>query len=143
MILSPVCSSSKGTSPKPHPYLRFTLVVLMSSRCNNDTAQIILSNAATGDEYYCTDVNTVPDNTSQVSTCPIMKNQLTNGTWIIIETGNNGNGNPFNAQRQFNLTVGTQATVTTTNTVTISATTTPTTTSTGLNTYHASLLAQC
>jgi hypothetical protein len=62
---------------------------------NNDTASILLVNDDTSDEYECTPVPTVPQDTSQLSVCPIKKNQIATGSYSILTIGNNGNGNPF------------------------------------------------
>lgn len=43
---------------------------------------------------------------------PISKNQMYSGTWTILILANNGAEDSFAAQRTFELTVGTQATVT-------------------------------
>ena len=94
--------------------------------CNNDQADVMLVNENTGDEYECTNVNTVPDDEAMLSTCPVLKNQLTSGEYLILVLGNNGNGNPFAWQREFSLDAGPQQTSTVTPTVTYSVTTTPT-----------------
>jgi hypothetical protein len=48
----------------------------------------------------------VPTNTSQLSTCPLEKDQMSTGEWTILVIGNNGDGNPFAYERDFSLTVG-------------------------------------
>lgn len=82
--------------------------------CNNDTASIMLINNDIGDQYYCTSIPTVPDDTPEMSTCPVEKSQLVSGNYSIISLGNNGNGNPFAVERDFVLTVGQQQTTTVT-----------------------------
>lgn len=96
--------------------------------CNNDTANVLLVNADTGDEYECDDLRTVPDDTSMISTCPIAKSELTSGNYILILLGNNAAGEPFAAQRDFVITAGPQQTVTVTPTTTLTVTETPVTT---------------
>ncbi|KAI7205274.1 hypothetical protein KC324_g384 [Hortaea werneckii] len=82
--------------------------------CNNATADVMLVNMNNGDQYFCSSVPTVPDNTTQVSTCPVQHSQLSTANYSIITLGNNGNGNPFAVQRDFVLNVGRQETVTVT-----------------------------
>ncbi|KAK1814195.1 hypothetical protein LTR12_011393 [Friedmanniomyces endolithicus] len=84
------------------------------SQGQNDTADIILVNDQTLDEYECSRLPTVPDDTRQMSTCPVLKSQMSSGNWSILTLGNNGNGDPFSYQRDFTLQVGPQQTVTTT-----------------------------
>ena len=98
--------------------------------CNNDQADIMLVNEATGDEYDCTQVNTVPDDEAMLSTCPILKSQITSGDYLILVLGNNGNGNPFAYQRNFSISAAPQQTTTVATTVTYTITTTPTITTT-------------
>jgi hypothetical protein len=97
--------------------------------CNSDSASILLVQQSTEDEYECSSVPTgtfgalhipdalrmsltrlshspVPDNTSQMTTCPIEKDQMTSGEWSILVIGNNADGNPFAYERDFSLTVG-------------------------------------
>lgn len=101
----------------------FTIVSTFEG-CNNDTADVSLVNTNTGDQYECGQVPTVPDNAPQTATCPVLKSQLTSGTYLIILIGNNGNGNPFAEQRKITIIAGPQQTITQHPTVTI--TTTPT-----------------
>lgn len=98
--------------------------------CNNDKADIMLVNESSGDEYECTQVNTVPDDEAMLSTCPILKSQLTSGEYLILVLGNNGNGNPFAYQREFSIDAAPQQTSTVSSTVTYSVTTQPTITTT-------------
>lgn len=97
--------------------------------CQNDTASVLLVNDQTSDQYECTSVPTLPDDTSQLSTCPIDQNQMTTGNWSILALGNNGDdGAPFAWERNFYLKVGIPETTTVTPTVTYSITSTPLTT---------------
>jgi hypothetical protein len=66
--------------------------------CNEDVADILLVDPS-GDEYLCTQVGTTPADTPKLSTCPILKNQMVSGDWIIIVVGNNDDGFPFAWQR--------------------------------------------
>ncbi|KAK0944686.1 hypothetical protein LTR29_003913 [Friedmanniomyces endolithicus] len=91
----------------------FTLVAEFEG-CQNDTADIILVNDQTSDEYECSPLPAVPDDTRQMSTCPVLKSQMSSGNWSILTLGNNGNEDPFSYQRDFTLQVGPQQTVTTT-----------------------------
>ncbi|KAK0923740.1 hypothetical protein LTR91_006016 [Friedmanniomyces endolithicus] len=91
----------------------FTLVAEFEG-CQNDTADIILVNDQTSDEYECSPLPTVPDDTRQMSTCPVSKSQMSSGNWSILTLGDNGNADPFSYQRDFLLQVGPQQTVTTT-----------------------------
>ncbi|KAF2746541.1 hypothetical protein M011DRAFT_425303 [Sporormia fimetaria CBS 119925] len=92
--------------------------------CNTDVADVLLVDPA-GDEFLCSQVSTTPANTPMLSTCPILKNQMTSGEWIIIVVGNNDDGFPFAWQRDISIDAGPQATTTVTPTVTFSVTTTP------------------
>ncbi|KAM0126223.1 hypothetical protein ACHAO1_010180 [Botrytis cinerea] len=87
-------------------------------------AEVILV-APNDDSWECSDIETQPDSTNMLSTCPISKNQMYSGTWTIVILANNGNGASFAAQRTFELTVGTQATVTYIPTVNITNVVTP------------------
>lgn len=99
--------------------------------CNNDTSSILLVNDETGDQYECSSVPTMPEDTSQLSTCPIEKSQMTTGNWSILAIGNNGaDGDPFAWQRDFFISVGVPETTTYTPTVTYTQTSTPITTTT-------------
>ncbi|RMY84636.1 hypothetical protein D0861_06860 [Hortaea werneckii] len=82
--------------------------------CNDATADVMLVNMDNGNQYFCSSVPTVPDNTTQVSTCPVQHSQLTTANYSIITLGNNGKGNPFAVQRDFVLEVGRQETSTVT-----------------------------
>lgn len=66
--------------------------------CNSDVADVLLVDP-TGEEYLCSEIPTTPDDTSQMSTCPIEKSQMISGLWRILVLGNNGDGNPLAAER--------------------------------------------
>lgn len=66
--------------------------------CNEDVADVLLVDPS-GDEYLCSEVGTTPADTPKLSTCPILKNQMVSGEWIIILVGNNDDGFPFAWQR--------------------------------------------
>ncbi|KAI7253686.1 hypothetical protein KC343_g3657 [Hortaea werneckii] len=82
--------------------------------CNDAIADVMLVNMNNGDQYFCSSVSTVPDNSTQVSTCPVQHSQLTTANYSIITLGNNGKGNPFAVQRDFVLNVRRQETSTVT-----------------------------
>lgn len=65
--------------------------------CNQDVADVLLVDPS-GDEYLCSQVPT-ENGPPQLSTCPILKNQMTSGDHIILILGNNDDGNPFAWQR--------------------------------------------
>jgi hypothetical protein len=100
------------------------MIVSTFQGCQNDTADISFVNESTGDQYDCGSVPTVPNGVPQTATCPVLKSQLTSGTYLIITIGNNGGGAPIAFQRQITITAGTQQTITQNPTTTI--TTTPT-----------------
>ena len=125
-------------------------VVQQFSGCNDDEASLLLVQQSTEDEWECTSIPTgkhftrtnaqdsavlihhkVPSNTSQLSTCPLEKDQMSSGEWTILVIGNNGDGNPFAYERDFSLTVGPQETATVTNTVTFTQTSIPVVNATG------------
>jgi len=125
-------------------------VVQQFSGCNDDEASVLLVQQSTEDEWECTSISTgkhftraiaqdsavlihyqVPSNTSELSTCPIEKDQMSSGEWTILVIGNNGDGNPFAYERDFSLTVGPQETTTATQTVTFTQTLIPVVNATG------------
>ncbi|EME78399.1 uncharacterized protein MYCFIDRAFT_205022 [Pseudocercospora fijiensis CIRAD86] len=114
----------------------FTCVSQFESCVEDTYSNIILVNDDTGDQVLCTDVPTTPDLVSQMSTCPITKDEMTSGDWSIIVIGNNGDGSPFGWQRDFYLTVGIPQTTTITSTLTFSETTTPVATTTTTSTIQ-------
>ncbi|KXT00499.1 hypothetical protein AC578_4084 [Pseudocercospora eumusae] len=114
----------------------FTCVSQFESCVEDTYSNIILVNGDTGDQVLCSDVATTPDLVSQMSTCPITKDEMTSGDWSIIAIGNNGDGSPFGWQRDFYLTVGIPQTTTITSTLTFSETTTPITTITSTSTLQ-------
>lgn len=72
-----------------------------------------------GDQTECSKTPLQPDDTTQTSTCPNLKNQLWTGAWSIIVISNNGDdGAPIAFQRDFQLEVGTPSTAIVTPTVT-------------------------
>ncbi|KAF2460475.1 hypothetical protein BDY21DRAFT_384088 [Lineolata rhizophorae] len=79
--------------------------------CQDDVATNILVDP-NGDEYVCTDTPLQPDDTDQMSECPLAKNELWSGDWSVIILSNNGNGDPIAYERDFHLDVGPQATTT-------------------------------
>ncbi|KAF1930905.1 uncharacterized protein M421DRAFT_418381 [Didymella exigua CBS 183.55] len=87
--------------------------------CNTGEADILLVDP-NNTEYLCDDIPTTPDNTKQLSTCPIQKSQMSSGHWILLILGNNGEypAQPFAWQRDLYLTIGTQVTSTYTPTIT-------------------------
>ncbi|PVH78934.1 hypothetical protein DL98DRAFT_572855 [Cadophora sp. DSE1049] len=84
------------------------------------------------DEYFCSQIATTPDDTSILSTCPILQTDMFSGTWyIVIE------GLTFAYVRTFTLTVGVPTTTTAIPTITVGMTSTPdvvTTTSLSIST---------
>ena len=68
--------------------------------CNTGLADILLVDP-NDDEYLCDDIPTTPDDTPQLSNCPILKNQMTSGHWLLLILGNNGDypAQPFAWQR--------------------------------------------
>ncbi|KAF2032588.1 hypothetical protein EK21DRAFT_87175 [Setomelanomma holmii] len=108
--------------------------------CNQDVADVLLvePEGVSSQEYLCDQIPTYPADDLKTSTCPIQKNQMISGHWLLLVLGNNGDdGQPFAWQRDLYLTVGTPVTTTFTPTVTFSITSTPiqtqTTTSTFMN----------
>lgn len=114
--------------------------------CNNDVADVLFVRPD-GEEYFCTQVNTYPQNQRMLSVCPVRKDQMKSGHWMLLIIGNNDDGYPFAWQRgtysllgsrhhfiltdlDLYLTVGPQATVTKTPTMTFTQSTTPTRTQT-------------
>lgn len=68
--------------------------------CNTGVADVLLIDPDNV-EYLCDDLPTTPDNTNQLSKCPIQKNQMTTGHWLLLILGNNGAfpAQPFAWQR--------------------------------------------
>lgn len=100
--------------------------------CNNDVADVLFVRPD-GEEYFCTQVNTYPQDQRMLSVCPIRKDQMTSGHWMLLIIGNNDDGYPFAWQRDLYLTVGPQATITKTPTVTLTLNNTLTQTQTVLS----------
>ncbi|OCK73552.1 hypothetical protein K432DRAFT_312580 [Lepidopterella palustris CBS 459.81] len=79
--------------------------------CQNDTANNVLVDP-NGNQYLCTNTNLQPDDTDEMSTCPLEKSQLFSGPWSVLILSNNGNGDPIAYERDFSLDVGPQSTST-------------------------------
>jgi hypothetical protein len=108
--------------------------------CNQDVADVLLvePDEAGGDEFLCDQITTYPDNDLKTSVCPIRKNQMTSGHWLLLFSGNNGDepgDQPFVWQRDLYLTVGTPVTTTFTPIVTFNMTSTPIETQTTTTTF--------
>jgi hypothetical protein len=71
--------------------------------CNDDVADVLLiapDDYSGEKESLCNQIPTVPDKQNEVSTCSIKKNQMISGHWLLLVTGNNGDGGqPFAWQR--------------------------------------------
>lgn len=96
--------------------------------CSGGTTDILLVDP-NNKEYLCSDVPVTPDDTPQLSTCPILKSQMFSGDWLILLFGNNEDEASYAYQRLLHLTVGQQITSTITPTITWDITTTPISTS--------------
>ncbi|KAJ9667534.1 hypothetical protein H2201_002403 [Coniosporium apollinis] len=109
----------------------------MFEGCYGGTADVLFIDP-TGGEFFCSGMPVKPDNTDQMSTCPILKNQMYSGEWILIIYGNNGPlgsyEDPFAYQRNLYLNCGPQQTSTVTPTVIYTITSTPTETITTTST---------
>lgn len=72
--------------------------------CNTDVADILLVDPD-DIEYLCDDIPTTPSDTKQLSKCPINKNQMSSGHWLLLILGNNGAypAQPFAWQRGMSL----------------------------------------
>ncbi|KAF1989335.1 hypothetical protein K402DRAFT_326681 [Aulographum hederae CBS 113979] len=82
------------------------------SRCQNDTASVILVDP-NGDDTYCSNISINPGDGPQTTTCPVFKSNLSSGNYSLLILSNNGNDpNPFTSQRMFYLDVGQQVTTT-------------------------------
>jgi hypothetical protein len=94
--------------------------------CNSGEADILLVDP-NDIEYLCDDIATTPDDTKQLSKCPIQKDQMSSGHWLLLILGNNGDypAQPFAWQRDLYLTVGTQVTSTYTPTMTATSSVIP------------------
>lgn len=66
--------------------------------CNQGKADVLFVDP-NGDELLCDQILTTPDDTPQLSSCPIKKNQMSSGNYIILVLGNNGDGQPFAWER--------------------------------------------
>lgn len=92
--------------------------------CANDTSNNIFVDAY-GDQFECTQSQLQPDNTPQLVTCPVNKNELVDGDYSLLILSNNGECDPIAYQRDFILAVGPQQTETVRPTLTISTISTP------------------
>lgn len=92
--------------------------------CANDTSNNVFVDS-NGDQYECTLSQLQPDDTPQLVTCPVDKNELFDGEYSLLILSNNGGCEPIAYQRDFELSVGPQQTTTVSPTVVISSTTTP------------------
>ncbi|KAH7054541.1 hypothetical protein B0J12DRAFT_739057 [Macrophomina phaseolina] len=106
--------------------------------CSGGTSDILLIDP-NRKEYLCTDVPVTPDDTPQLSTCPILKSQMFSGDWLLLLFGNNEDEASYAYQRLLHLTVGAQVTSTYTSTVTWDITTTPTQTTNLTSTYFTTV----
>ena len=96
----------------------FSLVQEFSG-CQNDTANNILVNP-NGDQTECSDTPLTPDYTPETVTCPnTIEGSMQSGDWSLLIISNNGDADPIAYERDFSITVGTQATTTVTPTVTV------------------------
>jgi hypothetical protein len=106
--------------------------------CNQDIADVLLvePEGVDSEEYICDQLSTTPQDELKISSCPIQKNQMISGAWLLLITGNNGDdGQPFAWQRDLYLTVGVPVTTTFTPIVTFSLTSTPIETQTTTTTF--------
>ncbi|PSN60895.1 hypothetical protein BS50DRAFT_639589 [Corynespora cassiicola Philippines] len=111
----------------------FTFVTQFDN-CSDDVAYNILVDP-NGDQTLCSDTRLEPDDTNQLSTCPIQKSQLSSGDWSIVIISNNGDEtNPVAFERDFRLSVGPQSTITYTPTATATLVSTPVVTATSTST---------
>lgn len=89
--------------------------------CMNVTAHNVLVDPD-GNQKQCSKTPTQPDGKSMLVTCDQdPKDSLFTGNWSLLILGNNGDGAPLAAQRDFFLTVGAQKTVTVYPTVSVPA----------------------
>lgn len=92
--------------------------------CQNDTSNNVLVDP-NGDQYMCSDTPLQPDDTPELTTCPVDKDQLYTGEWSLLIISNNGGCEPIAYERDFYLSVGPQQTVTVIPTVTVTSVFTP------------------
>ncbi|KAF2739762.1 hypothetical protein EJ04DRAFT_559663 [Polyplosphaeria fusca] len=117
----------------------FTLVEQFDG-CNNDFAYNVLVDPD-NNQILCSNTYLTPPNTNQLSSCPILKSQLSSGPWSILVLSNNTGGEPIAYERDFTLSVGVQSTSTFTPTLTNTLVTTPVVsiTSTQIDTQYTTL----
>lgn len=92
--------------------------------CANDTSHNVFVDPD-DEQYECTMSQLQPDDTPQLVTCPVNKDQLFDGKWSLLILSNNGGCEPIDYQRDFELSVGPQQTETVSPMVVVSSTTTP------------------
>ncbi|CZT24828.1 uncharacterized protein RCC_10556 [Ramularia collo-cygni] len=103
--------------------------VSIYEKCEADVATNILVDPV-GDEYLCSDTPLQPDDTNQMSTCPLVKNEMFSGRWAVLILSNNGEAEPVGFEREFDLIVGKPVTTTFTPTISVTVTSTPISTTT-------------
>jgi hypothetical protein len=101
--------------------------------CNQGLSEVLFVDP-NGDEVLCSELPTTPDDTPQLSTCPLKKSQMFSGEYILLLFGNNGNGQPFAWERDLYLDCGPQVTTTISATATFNITSTPIITATKTST---------
>lgn len=111
------------------------------SGCQNDTSDNVLVDP-NGNQYECSNTPLTPDDTPELVTCPLDKDQLTSGDWSLIIISNNGDACPIAYERDFSMTVGEQQTATITQTVTFDTAYTPVTSATVTSTDVITSTAQ-
>jgi len=92
--------------------------------CQNDVAYVnlVLPN---GSQIPCGQAQLTPDGSIQTNTCPIEQSQMSSGEYSLLLVSNNGDCAGLAAQRDFSISVGTQATYTATPEVVFTSTSTP------------------
>ncbi|KAF2089560.1 hypothetical protein K490DRAFT_55153 [Saccharata proteae CBS 121410] len=81
--------------------------------CESDAVAFNYIVDPNGDQTQCSNTPMSPDDVNELSTCPLMKDQLSGGAWSILVLSNNGdNGAPVAYERDFSLSVGPQSTST-------------------------------
>ena len=88
----------------------FTFVQIFEG-CQSAQANNILVDP-NGDEHQCSDTSMQPDDTNELSTCSIDKDQMWSGDWSIVIISNNGDAAPIAYERDFYLSVGVPSTQT-------------------------------
>ncbi|KAH7135741.1 hypothetical protein B0J11DRAFT_168855 [Dendryphion nanum] len=101
--------------------------------CQDDFAYNILIDPK-GDQVLCSDTPLRPDDTNQLSTCPVKKSELISGDWSVVIMSDNGDGESIAYERDFKLSVGPQSTSTFTPTATATMVSVPVVTVTSTST---------